>query len=124
MNNPKLIVIHCSATKEGKDLDVDDIRQMHLNRGWRDVGYHFIITLDGKIQKGRDVFDMGAHVRGYNRDSVGICYIGGLDKDGDAKDTRTPNQKAALSDIVKRLSTTLCSESAFSSYLRSGFSIG
>ena len=71
MNNPKLIVVHCSATKEGQDFDVKDIRRMHLQRGFRDVGYHFVITLDGKIQKGRDPFKVGAHVRGFNQDSIG-----------------------------------------------------
>lgn len=103
MNNPKLIVVHCSATKEGVDLDVNDIRDMHLKRGWRDVGYHYVITLDGKIQKGRKPFEVGAHVSGHNKNSVGICYIGGLDKDGKAKDTRTPQQKAALIKIISGL---------------------
>lgn len=105
MNNPELIVIHCSATKEGKDLNVDDIRKMHLNRGWRDVGYHYIITLDGKIQSGRKPFEIGAHAKGHNKNSIGICYIGGLDKNGKVKDTRTPNQKAALNKIVSSLKT-------------------
>ena len=105
MNKPKLVVIHCSASKEGQDLDVKDIDQMHKKRGWSGVGYHFVITLDGKIQKGRPIEEFGAHVRGHNRNSVGVCYIGGLDKNGKPKDTRTKNQKAALEILVSSLKT-------------------
>lgn len=101
-----LIVFHCSATPEGRDLDREDIKKMHLARGWRDIGYHYVIKLDGTLQLGRDLDgdgqsedEVGAHVAGFNKDSIGICYIGGVDKDGKSKDTRTPQQK----DTMKRL---------------------
>jgi N-acetylmuramoyl-L-alanine amidase len=100
----KNAIIHCSATPEGRDVDIEDIRQWHLNRGWRDVGYHFVIKLDGTIQEGRALFTQGAHARGYNSPSnVGICYVGGLDKDKNPKDTRTEAQKDAMLDLLSDL---------------------
>ncbi len=105
------IIVHCSATQEGKDISVDTIRKWHLKRGWRDIGYHFIISLDGEIQEGRPVEQTGAHTKGHNYDSIGICYIGGVEsergKNGKwiAKDTRTPEQKEALEDILCSLKT-------------------
>ena len=103
MRDLNLIVVHCSATNEGEDFDVDDIREMHLARGWRDIGYHFVITRDGQIQAGRPIDEIGAHVRGHNKGSIGVCYIGGLDKNGKPKDTRTPNQKFSLTTIIESL---------------------
>ena len=98
-----LIVIHCSATREGQDIKRDDIKHMHLNRGFNDIGYHFVIELDGTIVKGRDLNVMGAHVRGHNMNSWGICYIGGLDKNGSPKDTRTPAQNHSLKQLIEIL---------------------
>lgn len=86
------MVFHCSATKEGVSFDVNDIRKWHKARGFRDVGYHYVILLDGTIQLGRPLDQSGAHVKDHNADSIGVCYIGGLDKDGNPKDTRTPEQ--------------------------------
>lgn len=103
MKKPNLIVIHCSATREGKEYSVDDIRKMHKARGFSDVGYHFIISLDGKIQQARPLCIKGAHVRGHNTNSIGVCYIGGLDDNGGAKDTRTDQQKAALERLLSSL---------------------
>jgi len=90
------IVVHCSATSFGKDLDVEDIDRMHKRRGWSEVGYNFVVKLDGTIQEGRDLEKIPAHVKGYNKNSIGICYIGGLDERGKGADTRTPEQKEAL----------------------------
>lgn len=101
MRNINLIVIHCSATPEGKDYHVEDIRKMHKARGWSDVGYHYIIPLDGQIEMGRPREKIGAHAKGFNRNSIGICYIGGVDKNNVPKDTRTDAQKEALRCIVK-----------------------
>lgn len=96
-------IIHCAATPEGRDIDIETIRRWHVqDRGWRDVGYHFVIKLDGTIQKGRPVGVSGAHTRGQN-DQIGICYIGGVDADMDPKDTRTPEQKEALLNLLKEL---------------------
>lgn len=104
MRNIDKIIIHCSATPEGKQTTVEEIRQWHLQRGWKDIGYHYIIYLDGTIHKGRPESVIGAHCSGYNKNSIGICYIGGVAKDGKTpKDTRTIGQKRALLEILKRL---------------------
>jgi N-acetyl-anhydromuramyl-L-alanine amidase AmpD len=101
------IVIHCSATKEDKDYSVADIKKWHLQRGFNDVGYHFIIKLDGTIEIGRSLDKVGAHVAGNNTGSIGICYIGGLDSLGRAKDTRTNNQKEALKTLVDTITACI-----------------
>jgi len=90
------LVVHCSATSFGKDLDVMDIDRMHRRRGWSGVGYNYVIKLDGTIENGRPLEKIPAHVKGFNRNSIGICYIGGLDENGKGADTRTPQQKEAL----------------------------
>ena len=97
------IIIHCSATKERQDFDVEDIRRWHLANGWTDVGYHYVIKLNGEIQEGRPIEKTGAHTKDFNKDSIGICYIGGCDKNGNPKDTRTKEQKKALYSLVKEL---------------------
>ena len=96
MRDINLIVIHCTATKGGIDYNVKHIRGMHLARGFNDIGYHFLIHLDGEIERGRPWDKMGAHAKGYNSDSIGIAYVGGVDKEGKAKDTRTTAQIHAL----------------------------
>lgn len=103
-NNPiTRIVIHCTATKEGQHVTRDEIRGWHKKRGWSDIGYHWVVYLDGMIVKGRPESQPGAHVAGFNTGSIGIVYVGGLDKDGKAKDTRTPEQKLALALIAREV---------------------
>ena len=98
-----MIVIHCSATREGKDYDVKTIRGWHVQRGFKDIGYHFLVHLDGTIERGRPIDQAGAHAKGYNDESIGVCYVGGLDKDGNPKDTRTLYQRQALLRLVEIL---------------------
>ena len=97
------IIVHCSATVEGKDYTVSEIRKWHLARGFSDIGYHYVVYRDGSVHKGRNIDIAGAHTTGYNTHSVGVCYVGGLDENGRAKDTRTPEQKDALVRLLKRL---------------------
>ena len=98
------IIIHCSATAEGKSFTVADIDRWHRQRGFAQIGYHYVIYLDGSIHKGRPIELVGAHCQGHNTHSIGICYIGGLAKDNKTpKDTRTPEQKAALLKLLKEL---------------------
>lgn len=97
------IILHCSATKEGQHFTVSDIDSWHKQRGWRGIGYHYVIYLDGSIHKGRAESEIGSHVQGYNATSIGICYIGGLDEDGKPKDTRTKEQKDSLVRLVAEL---------------------
>lgn len=87
------IIIHCSATRAGQDFTAADIDRWHRARGFRSIGYHFVIRLDGTIEPGRDVSLDGAHCTGWNRRSIGICYVGGLDKEGRPADTRTEAQR-------------------------------
>lgn len=70
------VIVHCSATPDDRNVTVDDIRKWHLERGWKDIGYHYVIYRDGKIHTGRPVSEIGAHCEGHNADSIGICLIG------------------------------------------------
>ena len=104
MRGIKEIIIHCSATREGQQVSVDTIKDWHLAKGWNNIGYHFYIDLDGKINKGRDIDKIGAHCKGHNRNSIGICYCGGVEADGKTpKDTRTQDQKESLLHVLKTL---------------------
>lgn len=103
MRTITLIIIHCSATPEGKDFTIEDIDSWHRQRGWKCIGYHYVIYLDGSIHPGRPESMVGAHCQNHNQHSIGVCYIGGLNKDGHAKDTRTPAQKASLLSLLKQL---------------------
>ena len=98
------IIVHCSATPEGRDFTVAQIRQWHLQRGFWDIGYHYVIYRDGTIHTGRPVAQAGAHCTGHNAHSIGVCYIGGVAKDNKTpKDTRTEAQKKSLANLLKRL---------------------
>ena len=99
----KEIILHCSATVEGKPFTVADIDRFHKANGWSMVGYNYVICLDGTIQEGRPLTMKGAHTAGHNSNSIGICYIGGVDKHNKPKDTRTEEQKKALCDLVYSL---------------------
>ena len=94
------IIVHCSATMEDKEFHAKDIDRWHRERGFKCIGYHYVICLDGSVEKGREEKEIGAHCKGHNANSIGVCYIGGLDKQGKPKDTRTPAQKAALFDLL------------------------
>ena len=98
------IIIHCSATPEGRDISTETIRSWHVKgNGWSDIGYHFVIELDGAVKNGRALHKMGAHTRGENAHSIGVCYVGGIDKNKNAKDTRTDAQKDSLNKLISAL---------------------
>lgn len=103
MRKINLIALHCSATVEGKPFNVAAITAMHKARGYRTIGYHFLIGLNGERWTGRSLNEAGAHIQGHNANSIGICYIGGIGADGKAKDTRTPEQKAELQKLLAEL---------------------
>ncbi len=116
MRKIDMIVIHCSQSPEGRADTMDDIRRWHTSapNHWDDVGYHYVVELDGLIRIGRPVNIQGAHERSVNARSIGICYIGGVsnkrDADGeytDEKDTRTDEQKDAMDSLIKDLVDTL-----------------
>lgn len=104
------IAVHCTASREGQAMTVEQIRAGHKEKGWSDIGYHYVVTLDGRVHLGRDVDVAGAHVSGYNSNSIGISYVGGLENRPGvaynklkAKDTRTKAQKAALLSLLMDL---------------------
>ena len=98
------IIVHCSATPEGRNVSTEAIKRYHMTHGWNDIAYNYVIELDGSIHDGRDVNKVGGHTANHNRHSIGVCYVGGCAKDGKtAKDTRTEEQKAALLTLLKEL---------------------
>lgn len=97
------IIVHCTATKEGKDYTVADIDRWHRQRGWKGIGYHWVVYRDGSVLPGRAENVVGAHCQGHNAHSIGVVYVGGLDADGEPKDTRTAAQKRALVVLLKKL---------------------
>ena len=106
------IIVHCSATPEGRDYTVEQIRADHKKQGWSDIGYHVVIYRDGTIHDGRPMDLIGAHCAagGHNNGSIGVCYIGGLENNPGvpyaklkAKDTRTHMQKIALLSVLMEL---------------------
>lgn len=97
------IIIHCSATPEGRAVTIQEIEKWHREKGYNGIGYHYVIGLNGEVWKGRDINVVGAHTVGQNANSIGVCYIGGCDKSMKAKDTRTTSQKVALLNLVKEL---------------------
>ena len=105
MRDLNRIILHCSATIERAHFDVETLRMWHTSppRNWSDIGYHYVIYLDGSVVQGRPLHRSGAHVKGHNQDSIGVCYIGGLDLDGNPKDTMTPAQDIAFIQLVRSL---------------------
>ena len=110
MNKIDAIVVHCSATRAGQDIGKSEINRMHVARGFNCIGYNFVVRIDGTVETGRSLQIDGAHCNSkgfsgvsYNKHSIGICYVGGLDKSGKAADTRTDAQKKALRELIARL---------------------
>ena len=103
MRTITMIIIHCSAVKPSQQSGVHEIKQWHRANGWKSCGYHYVVRRDGTVEVGRRLDEVGAHCMNHNRHSIGICYEGGLDESGKPADTRTEEQRLALSSLVKRL---------------------
>lgn len=98
------IIVHCSATKPSVDIGVKEIRNMHVQENkWADIGYHYVVRLNGIVERGRAEYRAGAHCYGHNRHSIGVCYVGGLNQSGESCDTRTAAQKKALRELLSKL---------------------
>ena len=96
MREIKKIIVHCSATPESMDVGAEEIRRWHKDRGWNDIGYHDVIRRDGTLEKGRDISIAGAHAKGHNFSSIGVCLIGGVDGNGKGEDNFAIIQKQNL----------------------------
>lgn len=104
MRQIKELVVHCSATPAGKAFRAADIDKWHRAQGWNGIGYHYVIPLDGSIEPGRELEVVGSHVQGHNADSIGICYIGGMNAQNTAaQDTLNPRQADALELVLRGL---------------------
>lgn len=98
------IIIHCTATPEGREVTKRDLWNWHVEeRGWSNIGYHYFIDLKGNVHKCRPESIKGAHTRGQNGSSIGIAYAGGLDENFKTKDTRNADQKEALECLLYEL---------------------
>ncbi len=97
------IAVHCAATGPNMDIGVAEIREWHKERGWSDVGYHFIIRRDGTLEFGRELDEPGAHVRGFNYSSLGVCMIGGVDSKGVPENNFTDEQFSSLESLLTAL---------------------
>lgn len=98
-----LIVVHCSATRADRDITAKDIDSYHRVAGLSSWGYHYYVRKDGTVERMRPEDDPGAHACGHNRDSIGVCYEGGLDTNGRPADTRTAQQKRSLLSLLRSL---------------------
>jgi N-acetylmuramoyl-L-alanine amidase len=113
MNNKQMrkinkIILHCTATPEGRHTTVEDIRRWHKAQGWSDIGYHYVVYLDGSVHEGRPVDIVGAHTKGHNTGSISVVYVGGIDKMNlKPKDTRTEEQKEALHNGPTKRATSV-----------------
>lgn len=97
------IIIHCAATKPSMDVDAATIDRWHRERGWLKIGYHFVIKRDGSVEDGRDRYEVGAHAKGHNANSIGVCMVGGLSEDNEPENNFTDDQWSALSWLVDEL---------------------
>ena len=103
LNSINALVVHCADTYPNMDVGVKEIREWHKSRGWDDIGYHYVIRRDGLIEHGRPLFFIGAHVAGYNTNSIGICMVGGKGINKNPENNFTDLQFASLLDLVKEL---------------------
>lgn len=101
------IIIHASATRPDQNITAKNIKRWHVeDRGWSDIGYHYVIKRDGTLEKGRDIKNAGAHVYGYNEGSIGVCLVGGVDKFNAPEQNYTANQYYSLKKLLDVLCVT------------------
>ena len=103
MRELKRIILHCTATRESQAVSVADIDKWHRARGFKKIGYHYVIHPQGELSLGRPVADQGAHVKHENVDSIGVAYIGGLTDTGEVADTMTIHQDVTFLMLVRSL---------------------
>lgn len=99
------IIVHCSATIDGANITTRQIRDWHKRKGWKDIGYHYVVELDGHVNRGRSESEIGAHSKGQNRSSIGVCYVGGLNASKKPQDTLRGRQLGGMVKLLKDLMT-------------------
>ncbi len=97
------IIVHCTATRGNQPVSMAQIDAWHRARGFNGIGYHYVVHQDGTTEPGRPVEEAGAHAKGHNAQSIGVAYVGGLNSAGLPADTRTPQQQAALLELLRHL---------------------
>lgn len=97
------IVVHCSATQPSQDIGRAEIDRWHRQKGWRQIGYHYVIRRDGRIEVGRGLEEVGAHVEGHNAHSVGICLVGGINGKGVSENNFTDEQFKSLGYLLRQV---------------------
>lgn len=108
LNSINEVVLHCTDTPWGREVDIKEVRAWHTRgNGWQDVGYHYLIKLDGTLQVGRALNCIGAHVKGHNARTIGVAYVGGRDRKGEAADTMTCEQEETFEHLFFALQLTL-----------------
>lgn len=111
------IIVHCTATPAGRNVTAKEIDTWHRQRGFNGIGYHYVVKLDGVVEKGRPVEKIGAHCKGQNANSIGVVYVGGMSRDNTKPmDTRTPEQRIALSDLIAEIKRNYPGASIHSHY--------
>jgi N-acetylmuramoyl-L-alanine amidase len=103
MRKINLLVIHCADTYATMDIGVKEIDTWHRQKKWNGCGYHYVIRRNGVVETGRQEAVVGAHVEGYNANSIGVCYAGGKGTNGRPEDNRTPEQKESLRKLIAEL---------------------
>lgn len=101
MRKIDMIIIHCSATPPNMLIGADSIREWHLKRGFKDIGYSDVIKRDGTEEEGRPLNQAGAHTKGYNKHSIGICMVGGVDENGKPDNNFTDKQWRSLERLIR-----------------------
>lgn len=100
------IIVHCSDTYPNMDIGVAEINQWHLDRGWKEIGYHDVDRRDGRIEIGRSIHLSGAHTKGHNHDSIGICLVGGKSQDNEPENNFTEKQFKSLAQLIRMYRVT------------------
>ena len=103
MRTYKSIVLHCSATSADADIGACEIDKWHVARGWSQIGYHFVVRRDGTIERARPLHLPGAHTKGHNNYTIGVCYIGGVNDDNEPEDNMTKKQAKAFVELVEKI---------------------
>ena len=97
------IIVHCSATRKSQDIGVKEIALVHKKNGWNEIGYHFVIRRNGEIEEGRSLEKIGAHCKGQNKNSIGICLVGGLNEQLKPENNFTFAQFTSLRMLIQNL---------------------